>query len=179
MRHKGIFIASFIHSESTSPTTVPQALCTARGFCFIWVNNEPRSRHHLMQVATNTNYAQKSYHQKWVDKQQQKTHLIGQVAVLPILWMGCKRPFDSLRRVKLLWPLAQNVHQGTSTTHLKATTSLPSLVRPRPLQILRKMLHALCGSSRLLLWRRGCCPLWCLPLREGIETLGSIVTPNQ
>ena len=112
MRHKGIFIASFIHSESTSPTTVPQALCTARGFCFIWVNNEPRSRHHLMQLATNTNYAQKSYHQKWVDKQQQKTHLIRQLAVLPILWMGCKRPFDSLRRVKLLWPFAQNVHLG-------------------------------------------------------------------
>ena len=60
LSRRGIFIPRFIHSESTSPTTMPQALCTARGFCFIWVNNEPRSRHHLMQLATNTDCAQKN-----------------------------------------------------------------------------------------------------------------------
>ena len=48
------------------------ACCIAGGFCFIWVNNEPRSRHHLMQVATNTNYAQKSYHQNELTNNNKK-----------------------------------------------------------------------------------------------------------
>ena len=111
MRHKGIFIASFIHSESTSPTTVPQALCTARGFCFIWVNNEPRSRHHLMQLATNTNCARK-YQHKYELTNNNKNLISCENSVLLIFWMGCKRPFDLFRWVKLLFPFAHNVHLG-------------------------------------------------------------------